>query len=93
MAVENNDTTYKPRGSPYTFGQYAVISIILTPILAVLMSYYGFIPFDIFQAAISGVAVALVYVGYRWYYAKQYRKDERAALRKQLEESGEELGS
>ncbi|MHA1907478.1 MAG: hypothetical protein ACW98Y_09310 [Candidatus Thorarchaeota archaeon] len=90
MAVENNDTTYKPRGTPYSFGQYAAISIILTPILAVLLSFYGFIPFDIFQAAISGIAVSLIYVGYRGYYWTQYRKDDREAIRKQLEDTTEE---
>ncbi|MFW9849851.1 MAG: hypothetical protein ACFFF4_11965 [Candidatus Thorarchaeota archaeon] len=87
MDVNKKDTTYQPRGSPYTFGQYAVISIILTPILAVLLSYYGYIPFDMFQSAIAGIAVSLIYVGYRGYYWTQYRKDDREAQRKQLEDS------
>ncbi|MCK5151001.1 MAG: hypothetical protein KAQ65_04135 [Candidatus Thorarchaeota archaeon] len=90
---DNDDDSYKPRGTPYTIGQYAVISIILTPLTAVLLSFYGFIPFDIYQAGISGLAFSLVYVGYRWYYAKQYRKEDRAAARKSLEVTNEEQSS
>ncbi len=87
MTVEKNDIAYQPRGTPYTFGQYAAISIILTPILAVFLSYYGYIPFDMFQSAIAGIAVSLIYVGYRGYYWTQYRKEDREAQRKELEDT------
>ena len=87
MTVENNDDAYKPRGSPYTIWQYAAISIILTPLTAVLLSIYGFIPFGIYHAAMAGFAFSMIFVGYRWYYVKRYRKQERDIVRKSLEDS------
>ncbi|MFW9909959.1 MAG: hypothetical protein ACFFEF_15430 [Candidatus Thorarchaeota archaeon] len=85
MTQEKNNTHYEPKGSPYTIEQYAVISFIFTPITAWLLSFYGFIPFEPLHAAIMGFGVAIVYVGYRWYYSKIYRKDEREALKAKLD--------
>lgn len=77
MKTEGNSEGYKPRGTIYTFPQYAIISLILTPIIAYSLAFYGYIPFDPLFSAIAGIGVAAVYVSYRGYYWTLYRKDER----------------
>lgn len=78
MSEENTSTGYQPRTKPfYTFPQYAAITFILSPILGYLLAYYGFIPFDPLYTALAALAFCFVYVGYRGYYWKIYRKDER----------------
>ena len=78
MTEDNQTTGYQPRTKPfYTFPQYAVISFILCPIIAYVLAYYGYIPFDPLYSALAAIAVCIVYVGYRGYYWTQYRKDER----------------
>lgn len=74
------EDAYKPKGSSYSFKQYAFLILVLTPITAAALSFYGFIPFDVMQAALSGLAFSVVYLGYRWYYANQYRKDDRGLI-------------
>ena len=78
--TETKEDLYQPRGSPYSFGQYAILILVLTPITAAALSYFGFIPFDVIQASLSGLAFSIVYVGYRWYYSNQYRKDDRGLI-------------
>lgn len=82
MTTNSNSDGYQPRTKPfYTFPQYATLSLILTPIIAYALAFYGYIPFDPLYAAIAGFAVAIVYVGYRGYYWTQYRKDERQQIK------------
>ncbi len=81
MTVNSNSGGYQPRvGSFYTFPQYAVISLILTPIIAYVLAFYGYIPYDPLYSALAGFAFAIVYVSYRAYYWTQYRKDERKQI-------------
>jgi len=78
MTVNSNSDGYQPRTKPfYTFPQYATISLILTPIVAYVLAFYGYIPFSPLYAALAGFAFALVYVAYRGYYWTRYRKNER----------------
>ncbi|MDF1540807.1 MAG: hypothetical protein P1Q69_18060 [Candidatus Thorarchaeota archaeon] len=87
IPTNSNSDGYQPRTKPfYKFPQYATLSLILTPIIAYILAFYGYIPFDPLYAALSEFAFAIVYVGYRGYYWTQYRKDER----KQLKETQEE---
>ncbi len=81
MSDENNSTGYQPRTkSFYTFPQYAAITFILAPILGYLLGYYGFVPFDPLYTALAALAFSFVYVGYRGYYWKVYRRDERESI-------------
>lgn len=84
MSEDNSSTGYQPRTKPfYTFSQYAAVTFILTPILAYLLAYYNFIPFDPLYTALAAFAFCFVYVGYRGYYWKVYRKDERGPASEQ----------
>jgi hypothetical protein len=44
---------------------WILATMILTPLVAMFLAIWGYIPFDVFTAGISGVLVAFVYVGFR----------------------------
>ena len=80
MTEENQNSGYQPRSKPfYTFPQYAAVTFIVSPVLAYLLAFYGFIPFDPIFAVFAALAFCFVYVGWRGYYWTRYRKDEREA--------------
>ena len=76
MSIQQDNEGYTPGKSPLTFNQYALIIFVTTPVTAWLLAYYGFIPFDPVYSAIAAFAFSIVYVGYRWYYSTQYRKEK-----------------
>lgn len=58
---ESTDGETKPRLNYLKI----LIALIVTPITAVALSYYGYIPYDPLTAAISGIIVGIVYVFFR----------------------------
>ena len=67
MSTDFDAQTKNKPANPYT-KTWILGTFLLTPITAVFLAYYGFIPYDLVSAGINGFIVALVYVGFRLGY-------------------------